>query len=81
MSYIASIIGALLFLVSLPLCADDLPSAVPVEVWHTYGVDSEEERLFIEAVERFSAANPDVVAQIVRIPFLQNLQQFTMGSK
>ena len=74
MSHTAILIGALLLLAFPPLGADEGPT--PVEVWHTFGVDSLEERLFVDAVDRFTVDNPDIRVQVVRIPFLQNLQQF-----
>ncbi len=74
MSHTAILIGALLLLAFPPLGADEGPT--PVEVWHTFGVDSMEERLFVDAVDRFTVDNPDIRVQVVRIPFLQNLQQF-----
>ena len=74
MSRKVNLIGALLLLAFPPLGADEGPT--PVEVWHTFGVDSLEERLFVDAVDRFTVDNPDIRVQAVRIPFLQNLQQF-----
>lgn len=76
MSHKAILFGALLLLAFSPLPADERPSLVTVEAWHTFGVDSLEERLFVEAVDRFMADNPDIRVDVVRIPFLQNIQQF-----
>ncbi len=67
---------ALLLLASVPSGGDDRQGSVPVELWHTFGVDSMEERIFTESVERFSLAHPAIAVEVVRIPYLQNLQQF-----
>ncbi len=76
MSHKAHLIGILLLLACSSLPADEPPSPERVEVWHTFGVDTVEERLFIDALERFSAENPAVRVEAVTIPYLQNLQQF-----
>ena len=76
MSHKAILFGTLLLLAFSPLPADERPSPVTVEAWHTFGVDSSEERLFAKAVDRFMAENPDIRVEVVRIPFLQNVQQF-----
>ncbi len=76
MSHNAGILAALLILNCSALLADDGPRPVPVEVWHTFGVDTMEERLFTREVERFSAAHPEIAVEVVRIPYLQNLRQF-----
>ncbi|MDE0270279.1 MAG: extracellular solute-binding protein [Gammaproteobacteria bacterium] len=69
-------IGTLLLLAFAPLSADERPSPVTVEAWHTFGVDTLEERLFVKAVDRFMADNPGILVQVVRIPYLQNVRQF-----
>lgn len=81
MSHKANLIGILLLLAFSALPADARSTPATVEVWHTFGVDSQEERLFVDAVEGFSTANPDIRVQAVRIPFLQNLQQFINASQ
>ena len=70
------VIGVLLLLAFAPLPADERPSPVTVKAWHTFGVDSMEERLFVKAVDGFLAEHPDVRVEAVRIPYMQNLQQF-----
>ncbi len=52
-----------------------------LEVWHTFGANSVDERIFLSAVESFEAAHPGVDVEPVRIPYLQNLQQFINSSQ
>ena len=52
-----------------------------LEVWHTFGANSTDERIFLSAVESFEAAHPGVDVEPVRIPYLQNLQQFINSSQ
>lgn len=59
--------------------AQDAPA--PLEVWHTFGANSTDERIFLSAVEAFEAAHPDIDVEPVRIPYLQNLQQFINSSQ
>ena len=59
--------------------AQDAPT--PLVVWHTFGANSTDERIFLNAVESFEAAYPDVDVEPVRIPYLQNLQQFINSSQ
>ena len=61
------------------VCAQD--AREPLEVWHTFGANSTDERIFLSAVEAFEAAHPDVDVEPVRIPYLQNLQQFINSSQ
>lgn len=61
------------------VCAQD--TREPLEVWHTFGANSTDERVFLSAVEAFEAAHPDVDVEPVRIPYLQNLQQFINSSQ
>lgn len=61
------------------VCAQDAQE--PLEVWHTFGANSTDERIFLSAVEAFEAAHPDVDVEPVRIPYLQNLQQFINSSQ
>ena len=55
--------------------------SIPLEVWHTFGANSKDERIFLDAVEAFEAAHPDIDVEPVRIPYLQNLQQFINSSQ
>ena len=76
----AVVLLATLLLASPPgLGADG--EAEPLEVWHTFGANSEDERIFLGAVESFEAAHPDISVEPVRIPYLQNLQQFINSSQ
>ena len=52
-----------------------------LEVWHTFGANSVDERIFLDAVAAFEAAHPEVAVEPVRIPYLQNLQQFINSSQ
>ncbi len=52
-----------------------------LEVWHTFGANSVDERIFLDAVAAFEAAHPEIVVEPVRIPYLQNLQQFINSSQ
>ena len=81
MSHKAILFGALLLLAFSPLPADERPSLVTVEAWHTFGADTLEERLFVKAVERFMADNPSILVQAARIPYLQNVQQFITAAQ
>ena len=54
---------------------------IQVEVWHTFGASSTDERIFLSAVASFEAAHPDIDVEPVRIPYLQNLQQFINSSQ
>ena len=67
--------------VALPVCAGAQDEPVRLEVWHTFGANSPDERIFTEAVEAFEAAHPAVDVEPVRIPYLQNLQQFINSSQ
>ncbi len=77
----AFLLGALLSLAYSPLSASEPALPAKVEVWHTFGVESQEERLFVAAVDRFTSANPHIEVQAVRIPYLQNMQQFINASQ
>ena len=52
-----------------------------LEVWHTFGANSVDERIFLDAVAAFEAAHPEIAVEPVRIPYLQNLQQFINSSQ
>ena len=54
---------------------------IRLEVWHTFGASTTDERIFLSAVESFEAAHPGVDVEPVRIPYLQNLQQFINSSQ
>ena len=55
--------------------------SVQLEVWHTFGANSTDERIFLSAVESFETAHPNIDVEPVRIPYLQNLQQFINSSQ
>lgn len=55
--------------------------AASLEVWHTFGANSVDERIFLDAVAGFEAAHPNIAVEPVRIPYLQNLQQFINSSQ
>lgn len=61
------------------MVAQDGP--IPLEVWHTFGANTTDERIFLDAVEAFEAAHPNIDVEPVRIPYLQNLQQFINSSQ
>ncbi len=52
-----------------------------LEVWHTFGANSVDERIFLDAVAAFEAEHPAIAVEPVRIPYLQNLQQFINSSQ
>ncbi len=54
---------------------------VEIEVWHTFGANSADEGIFLDAVGAFEAAHPEIAVEPVRIPYLQNLQQFINSSQ
>lgn len=70
---------ALLFGSSTGLGADG--ETASLEVWHTFGANSVDERIFLDAVAAFEAAHPEIAVEPVRIPYLQNLQQFINSSQ
>ena len=59
----------------------DSAGQAAIEAWHTFTADTEEERLFTASVHAFEADNPDVAVNIVRIPYLQLLQQFATAAQ
>ncbi len=74
------IIGVVLLLVASAVWADD-GVRDHVEVWYTYPVNSEDEKIFLDAVNAFRAAHPDIDVTPTRIPYLQNLPQFINSSQ
>ncbi len=52
-----------------------------LKVWHTFGANSVDERIFLDAVAAFEAEHPAIAVEPVRIPYLQNLQQFINSSQ
>ncbi|MYH86937.1 MAG: extracellular solute-binding protein [Gammaproteobacteria bacterium] len=82
-----SCLGALVLLVAalfVPVSgfgAEVEAEAASLEVWHTFGANSVDERIFLDAVAAFEAAHPDIAVEPVRIPYLQNLQQFINSSQ
>ena len=71
-------LALLLFLLAVISEAGD---RTVVEVWHTFGVNSLEERIFDAAIARFEQDHPDIDVDPVRIPYLQNLAQFINSSQ
>ncbi|MCZ0953211.1 MAG: extracellular solute-binding protein [Rhodospirillaceae bacterium] len=67
--------------VSAPVSVGAQEEPTRLEVWHTFGASTTDERIFLSAVESFEAAHPDVDVEPVRIPYLQNLQQFINSSQ
>ena len=67
--------------VSAPMSVGAQEEPTRLEVWHTFGANSTDERIFLSAVEAFEAAHPDINVEPVRIPYLQNLQQFINSSQ
>ena len=57
------------------------PKVETLELWHTFAVNSENERIIEESVDAFEARNPNVRVNVVRIPYMQNLQQFINASQ
>jgi len=74
-----AVLAAALLGVSPGLAAD--PQAVSLEVWHTFGANSVDERIFLDAVAAFETGHPAIAVEPVRIPYLQNLQQFINSSQ
>ena len=77
--------AAFCFLVAAAITAPESIGAqeelIRLEVWHTFGASTTDERIFLSAVESFEAAHPGVDVEPVRIPYLQNLQQFINSSQ
>ena len=67
--------------IAVPVSVGAQEAPIQLEVWHTFGADSTDERIFLDAVETFKAAHPDIDIEPVRIPYLQNLQQFINSSQ
>ncbi len=67
--------------VAAPVIVGAQEKPTQLEVWHTFGASTTDERIFLSAVESFEAAHPDVEVEPVRIPYLQNLQQFINSSQ
>ncbi len=55
--------------------------AARLAVWHTFGAGSADERILLGAIAAFEAEHPAIAAEPVRIPYLQNLQQFINSSQ
>ena len=53
----------------------------PLVVWHTFIADTDEEQLFLQAVDEFDAIRIDIDIEVVRVPYLQLLQQFVTASQ
>lgn len=73
-------VGLLLLVATIGL-ADDSSTGPRIEAWYTYAVNSVDEKVFLRSVERFEAAHPHIDVEPVRIPYLQNLQQFINSSQ
>ena len=67
--------------ITAPVSVGAQEGPIQLEVWHTFGADSADERIFLSAVESFEAAHPYIDVEPVRIPYLQNLQQFINSSQ
>lgn len=82
-----SALGALVLLIAalfVPVSgfgAEVETGTASLEVWHTFGANSVDERIFLDAVAAFEAAHPEIAVEPVRIPYLQNLQQFINSSQ
>ena len=63
------------------ILAGDQASANHVKLWHTFPVNSENEKIIERSVDAFEAANPDIVVKVTRIPYSQNLPQFINSSQ
>lgn len=80
-------LGALVLLIAalfVPVSgfgAETETETASLEVWHTFGANSVDERIFLDAVAAFEAAHPEIAVEPVRIPYLQNLQQFINSSQ
>ena len=72
---------AALFVPVSGLGAEAETETVSLEVWHTFGANSVDERIFLDAVAAFEVAHPEIAVEPVRIPYLQNLQQFINSSQ
>ena len=67
--------------IAVPAIAGAQDGPIPLEVWHTFGANSTDERIFEDAVEAFEAAHPHVEVEPVRIPYGQNLPQYINSSQ
>lgn len=56
-------------------------TAEEVELWHTFGVGSRNEKILEDAVAAFERVNPEIDVQLTRIPYDQNLPQFINASQ
>ena len=72
---------AALFVPVSGLGAEAETETASLEVWHTFGANSVDERIFLDAVAAFEVAHPEIAVEPVRIPYLQNLQQFINSSQ
>ena len=75
------LVAGILLLLARAVAADDAAATVELEVWHTFGVNSVDEAVFLDAVDSFEAAHPGIDVEPVRIPYLQNLAQFINSSQ
>lgn len=66
---------------AVPAMVGAQDGSIPLEVWHTFGANSTDERIFEDAVDAFEAAHPHVDVEPVRIPYGQNLPQFINSSQ
>ncbi len=73
--------GIVLLITSAVLAQEPTDERPIVEVWHTFTVNTVDESIFMQAVEDFEAAHPDIDVEPVRIPYLQNLAQFINSSQ
>lgn len=86
MSRAATIVLALLL---VPLAARALADAgasaygadANVEVWYSYTVDTREEVAFLDAVQSFRDAHPELTVDAERIPYVENVAQFITASQ
>jgi ABC-type glycerol-3-phosphate transport system substrate-binding protein len=72
---------ATLLLAPATILAGDQAANNLVELWHTFAVNSENERIIERSVDEFEAANPEIMVKVTRIPYSQNLPQFINSSQ
>lgn len=71
----------ILLLWSACLWAADTRAKQRIDLWHTYAANGSEEAIFLQALDAFGAAHPEIELKAARIPYLQNLPQFINASQ
>jgi arabinogalactan oligomer/maltooligosaccharide transport system permease protein len=65
---LALILG-ILILIPLGSVSAGSDAPVPIEVWHSFAAESQEEETFLEAIATFEAAHPHIEIEVTAVPF------------